>query len=418
MPGHTTLGVVPGMPLRVLCVVRPADGGMWRHVQSVCGGLDPARFDVRIAAPAAGRRAASPGGPGGVCGGADSPDPLPVSWTVPIPDRLDPVALARSAAALRLLIGRFGPDIVHAHGFKAGVAARLAAAGTGRPVVYTVHGWPGPAAGAAAGRAGRGFALRCGERALAPLTSRYIAVSRRLAAYLTGELGLPPARVRVIYNGVDTVRFAPGGPGDGPQRALGIPATALCVGMAGRLAAEKGVADFLAMAARLAPAWPAARFLVAGDGPLAGALRGRAARLGLGGRVTLLGHCSDMPAFLASLDVFVLPSRSEGMGLALLEAMAAGRAVVATDVGGVAEAISTGRDGILVPPGDDGALARAVTGLLANPGLRRRLGRAARRTVEEGFGLARAVAATAALFEEVRQEHWARRGTGCAPGVE
>jgi glycosyltransferase involved in cell wall biosynthesis len=71
-----------------------------------------------------------------------------------------------------------------------------------------------------------------------------------------------------------------------------------------------------------------------------------------------------------------------------------------------------------VPPGDDGALARAVAGLLANPGQRRRLGRAARRTVEGRFGLARAVAATAALFEEVRQEQHARRGTGCAPGVE
>lgn len=380
------------MPLRVLCVVRPADGGMWRHVQSVCGGLDPALFEVRLAAPPAAAAGDAPEAPF---------DPLPATWGVTIPDRLDPLRLARAAATLRRVIRAFRPHVVHAHGFKAALAARLACAGAGCPVVYTIHGWPGPAAGAAAGGAGRGLLLRCGERALAPLTSRYVAVSRRLAQYLISDLGVPAGRVRVIYNGVDARRFSPAADGAAVRRAAGVPADALCVGMAGRLAPEKGVEEFVAAAARVAPAWPAARFICAGDGPLAGRLRDQAAHLGLSDRLTFLGHRRDMPQFYAALDVFVAPSRSEGMGLGVLEAMAAGRAVVASDVGGVAEAVTAGQDGVLVPPGDGEALAMAIAALLANPGQRRRLGRAARHTAEGRFGIGRAVAATAALYDEV-----------------
>jgi glycosyltransferase involved in cell wall biosynthesis len=195
---------------------------------------------------------------------------------------------------------------------------------------------------------------------------------------LVGRGGLHPDRVVVLENGVDTHRF---------QRFL-LPDTSkkvVRVGCVANLRPVKNV-DGLMRAAKLALAkHPQLVFEVAGDGAQRADLERLHAELGLGSRFVLRGSVADVPNFLRSVDVAVLPSHSEGMSNALLEYMAAGRAVVATDVGANAKLLDAGRCGLLVPPNDAAALAGALGTLLANPLRAASYGAAARRRVGEEF---------------------------------
>jgi L-malate glycosyltransferase len=147
----------------------------------------------------------------------------------------------------------------------------------------------------------------------------------------------------------------------------------------------KGLDLLLDAAARLTDDYPDLVCQIAGEGEMRGALEASARQRGLADRFRLLGSVADVPAFLAGLDIAVLPSRSEGMSNALLEYMAAGRAIVATSVGAAAELIDDGVHGLLVPPNDAGKLAEAIDRLLKNPGLAHRIGKAARRRVRERY---------------------------------
>jgi L-malate glycosyltransferase len=183
-----------------------------------------------------------------------------------------------------------------------------------------------------------------------------------------------PETVRVLENGVDHDRFlaAPSSSTSwdrGPRR----------VGAAANLRAVKGLDVLLDAAARLAGAHPDLLFQVAGEGEQRQELEQAARERGLEKRFQLLGAVADVPEFLSGLDVAVLSSRAEGMSNALLEYMAAGRAIVATEVGAAPDLIEDGVHGLLVPPGDAGRLADAIDRLLRQPELARRLGEAARR---------------------------------------
>jgi glycosyltransferase involved in cell wall biosynthesis len=193
-------------------------------------------------------------------------------------------------------------------------------------------------------------------------------------AVVTDE-GLDPGRVVVLENGVDLSRFH-----DAPLPRGGR------VGVTANLRPVKGLDVFVRAAAGVGAAHPGATFHVAGEGPLRPELERLARDLGLGGRLHLCGSVADVPGFLAGLDVAVLPSLTEGMSNALLEYMAAGRAVVATAVGANARLVEDGVTGLLVPPGDAGRLAAAVGKLLSDPALAARLGAEARRRVAERHG--------------------------------
>ncbi len=184
--------------------------------------------------------------------------------------------------------------------------------------------------------------------------------------------GLDPARVIVLENGVDLSRF--------PTSFTPVSGR---VGVTANLRPVKGLDVFVSAAAAVASAHPGATFQVAGEGPLRPELEGLARRLGLGSRLTLCGAVADVPGFLAGLDVAVLPSLTEGMSNALLEYMAAGKAIVATSVGGNVRLIEDGVNGLLVPPGDADRLAAAVARLLSDPDFAARLGSEARRRVAE-----------------------------------
>ncbi len=303
---------------------------------------------------------------------------------LPLPGLRPPgPAALRSLAALRRLIRDTGARLLHANGSRAmayaGPAGRLA----GRPVVWHVR------------VAEREPAL---DRVLAGLAAVVVVNSRAVAARFDWAR---PGKVRCIYNGVDPARFRPSAPPPGLRATLGLPEGALVVGSVGRFVAYKGY-DRLLEAARLVhDRRPDVHWLLVGDGELRPALEAQCRQLDLKEVVHFLGWREDVPALLTLSDVFVLPSLGEHFGRVLIEAMATARPVVATAAGGVPEIVRDGETGLLVPPADAAALARATLDLLADPARAARLGAAGRRRVETEFGLARHVAAIEALYDEL-----------------
>lgn len=207
--------------------------------------------------------------------------------------------------------------------------------------------------------------------------------------FLLEKEGLPPGAVNVIENGVDVHRFAQAPPLDPrrPPRRIGLVAN---------LRPVKDPELFVRAAHRLAAAHPGATFHLAGDGELRQRLEELVGELGLASRVRFHGTVRDVPAFLGEMDIAVLCSRAEGLSNAVLEYMAAGRAVVATAVGGNPQLIDDGVNGLLVPAGDVDRLTDALDRLLRAPALAAQLGGAAARRVRERYSLE----ARARRFEE------------------
>jgi glycosyltransferase involved in cell wall biosynthesis len=195
---------------------------------------------------------------------------------------------------------------------------------------------------------------------------------------------------------------------------LGIAADARLVVVVSRLARLKGIEHFLQAAAALKPRYPDVRFLVVGEtSPPAPAyleeLKAQARALGVERVVIFTGLRSDVPDLLGAADVSVMPSLNEALSNVLLESMAAGAPVVATRVGGTPEALIDGETGLLVPPGDTGAIVASVSQLLDDPALARRLGIAARRVISEQFSVERMVTATQDLYAELLAQKQPRR---------
>jgi glycosyltransferase involved in cell wall biosynthesis len=231
------------------------------------------------------------------------------------------------------------------------------------------------------------------QRVIAAGVDRYIAVSSDMARRLGSTPLFPEKKIRIIPNAVRAETFAlarreaPGSPGDGMPVVLTL----------ARLDRQKGLPVLLEAASRV----PEARFLVAGEGPERPMLEAEIRRLELGGRVTLLGHRDDVPRLLADCDLFVLPSLYEGLPVSVLEAMAAGRPVVATAIGGTDEAVVDGETGLLVAPGNAEALAKKIREVLADPVLARRLGDAGRQRVVREFSAESMVRQVTNLYEEL-----------------
>jgi glycosyltransferase involved in cell wall biosynthesis len=269
-------------------------------------------------------------------------------------------------------------DVLHANSSKAGVLGRVAAAAAGVPVrIFTVHGW---AFSAYAGP--KGCAYLWADRLMSPLTTMTVCVSESELRAGLERRACRPARSTLIPNGVD-VEAAPVASLDGdiPQ-----------IVSVGRLRPPK---DFGTLAEAVRLLEPGTfRAVVVGDGP-------DRALLPADAPLELLGERDDVPELLAASDVFVLFSRSEGLPMSILEAMAAGLPVVASNVGGVPELVADGETGLLVPPGDPQALAAALRRLVENEDLRRRLGARGRERAKELFDLPRFRQAHVALYERL-----------------
>ncbi|WP_158220609.1 glycosyltransferase family 4 protein [Kineosporia sp. A_224] len=251
------------------------------------------------------------------------------------------------------------------------------------------------------------------ERRLAARTDHLVACSESVRDHVVDRLGVGADRVTVLRNGVDAERFAHGD-GARVRQGLGVAPGTTVIGAVGRLCAQKAPDDVLEAVAPIllqrngsGGSGPRAELWFVGapdDAALAAALERRAAGLGVAGAVRFLGYRADVPDVYAALDVVVLASRWEGFGLVVAEAMAAGRPVVATDVGGVGEAAGTGLSGgpaaLLVPPGDVAALRAGVADVLARPALAADLAlRGVGRSATLGWG--EAAAALDVLYRDV-----------------
>ena len=286
--------------------------------------------------------------------------------------------------ALRALFGlmrTWRPQIAHTHGSLAG---RVAAALAGARTIYTKHGLAAAEEASIQVRGAGGLLKGLAVRLFA---DRIVAVSGAVKAALIAS-GADPDRIRVIPGGVDLRPYE------------GLPALAGgVVGALGRLEREKGFDLLLQAMAQLAGEARPPRLILGGDGSQREALAQQAREAGL--PVEMAGFVSDVPAFLGQTGLFALSSRSEGLGLVLVEAMAAGRPVVATRVGGVPEVVVDGETGLLVEPGDVDALAAAIRRLLADPALAQRMGAAGRERVRALFSAERMAEQTAAVYEEL-----------------
>jgi L-malate glycosyltransferase len=297
--------------------------------------------------------------------------------------------LARAADARRV-------ELLHAHlyspFFYAALARQLSWM---RPkVILTEHGRPYPDAIAPLRRAVNRLLL---DRCAAAVN----AVCRYSALGLCRNDGFRGGRIEVIDNGIDVDRYAAPPDRADLRRRLGLDPARRYVAHVARLFPVKDQATLLRAFARVAPARPDVDLLIAGDGPLRGELEKQAADSGLTGRVRFLGVRSDVPDLLRSADAFALTSVSEAASLTLIEAMAAGLPIVATDVGGNPELVRPDREALLVPRGDDGATAAALGRLLDDRELAARLGSAARARAHEKFRLERTVEAYRRLYRRL-----------------
>jgi sugar transferase (PEP-CTERM/EpsH1 system associated) len=309
------------------------------------------------------------------------------------------IGIWRMRLEMLRLFRRLRPAIVHSRnmsGLDALLPARLAGV---RTCVHGEHGWD---VGDLDGSQWKPALLR---RLHAPLVDRYITVSQDLARYLARRVGVAQPRIRQVYNGVDTARFAPRAPG-APRPALpdGFAGPDdILIGTVGRLQPVKDQATLLRAFARLRetqPAlWPRLRLAIVGGGPLEAELQALAAELDVGAQLWLSGARDDVPAILASFDVFVLPSLSEGISNTILEAMACGLPVLATGVGGNLELVKDGVCGRFFTPGDVDALSGLLAAYGGDAGLRGAHGAAARHIAVEEFSMAAMVNNYMAVYD-------------------
>jgi glycosyltransferase involved in cell wall biosynthesis len=292
---------------------------------------------------------------------------------------IHPLHDALSVRELLQLIRRHRPHIVHAHSSKAGIVGRLAARLARIPVqIFTVHGWSfAPYSPPASWLFGTADRLMCGGTSMIVCPAHAVRTAGLRARTCRADRSI------VIPNAVDVAAF---------RRAHHSAQTPKILTV-GRLAFPKTFSILLrALAIVERGTFHAA---IAGDGPQRQQLEAEIAVLGLSGAVQLLGTRPDVVDLLADSDIFVLSSRSECLPMSVIEAMAAGLPVVASAVGGVPELVEHGRTGILVPPDDPALLADAIARLVADGGLRRRMGEAGRARAEALFDV-----------DGFRQEHF------------
>jgi glycosyltransferase involved in cell wall biosynthesis len=382
------------MKIRVLRVIARLNvGGPAIHATLLTRELDPDRYESRL-----------------VAGSEDEQEGNYLTLHGQTIDALHEVpALGREINPLRdlnalreliRLIRTFRPHIVHTHTAKAGLLGRLAARWCRVPVIvhtfhgHVFHGYFSPAK----------TALFVGlERRLGRMTDRLITVSETVREEILARRIGRPGQFEVVRLGLDLRPFAACESRTGELRQeLGLPAATRIVVIVARLVPIKAHETFLDMAERLAPKYPDLVFLVVGDGERRAALEADARARGLADRVRFLGWRADLDRIYADADVVTLTSRNEGSPVALIEAMAAGRPVVSTRAGGVAELV--GEAGVLADVGDAAGLADGVVRLLEDPCRAREMGLAARARVLPHYGHPRLISDIDSLYQRLIRE--------------
>jgi glycosyltransferase involved in cell wall biosynthesis len=386
-------------PVRVLRVIARLNmGGPALHVAYLTAGLAERGYETTLVA-------------GSLARGEDSMAFVAEELGIEV-ERLEELhreisPIRDTVAILRLarLIRRVRPHILHTHTAKAGAVGRLAAllAGDARPpiVVHTFHG-----------HVLRGYfdpvrtaAFRLLERWLAKRTTALVAVSPQVRDDLIGLGVAPRERFVVVRLGIELEqRVAAEQDGRGEsRRVLGIGADRFAVGWIGRMTGVKRTDDVLRAFRRLRDRGVDACLCMIGDGPDRPAVERRAHELGVMRDTLFLGYQEEVAPYYAAFDAMILPSINEGTPVSAIEALAAGRPVVATRVGGVPDVVREGEDGFLVDPGDVDALADRLARLAADPKLRERLGAAGRARVIPRYSVERLIDDVDRLYQSLLQ---------------
>ena len=305
--------------------------------------------------------------------------------------------------SLRRYLKREKIDVIHSHNPMPHFYGALASVLTGIPLIHTKHGVNYPK--------DRAFVRR--SRLWSRVTKKIVAVSEDVARVVRDIERVPSEKVVVVRNGVDANR----GQGSGvrgqertdARRQLGLEEDSLVIGSVGRLSPEKNyplLVKAFALAKQEAvtptPPYPHTPILaVIGPGPERDKLEALVAELDLGDSVILAGEQQDVSPWLQAMDVFCLPSNTEGTSISLLEAGACGLPLVATNVGGNSEIIEDGVSGIIVPPGDEQALTAAILRLMDDENLRATMGKAAQKRVRTNYSLDQTVTEYKKLYEQV-----------------
>ncbi len=210
------------------------------------------------------------------------------------------------------------------------------------------------------------------------LVTSSVTVSLDLEEYIASEMRVDRSRIETIPNGIDVTRFSVASDNSTLRKELGIEEGSMVIGTVGRLTEQKGMVFLIDAFGEISRRFPGAVLVIVGDGELRTDLEDRSVSKGLGDRIIFTGVRDDIPRLLGLFDVFVLPSLWEGQPITIMEAMASGRSIVATDVGGNSEILRSGEFGLLVPAKDPGALAGAVGRLLDDTTLAVKIGEKAR----------------------------------------
>ena len=387
LPPERATAVVgmPGVPLIAHVIYRLDVGGLENGLVNLINRIPPQRFRhaiVSLTDHSAFRQRIQR-------------DDVPV-FSLNKPSGNSPVTLYK----LWRLLKRLRPDIVHTRNLAA-LEGTLPAALAAVPV--RIHGEHGRDVEDLDGSNTRRQIVR---RLFKPFVHQYITVSRDLESYLRQKIGVPPSRISQIYNGVDSERFHPAGERREDVPCAGFAGTGdFVIGTVGRMQDVKDQLTLARAFVRLTQGIPGAeqrlRLVMIGEGPLRARVRVLLADAGVEQFAWLPGERNDVPRMMRSLDLFVLPSLAEGISNTVLEAMASGLPVIATDVGGNPELVEPGATGTLVPRNDAESMARAMRAYAESTELCRRHGSEARRMVERRFGMEAMVNAYMAVYDQL-----------------
>lgn len=282
-------------------------------------------------------------------------------------------------------------DLVHCHNFGSlvygAIGGRLAGVGG---VLYTAHGPEMP------------YGSRKAVFQRLPLVDRIITVSDYVRDSAINKAGLSPSRVTTIHNGVDVGRYSRiASTREQVRTQLGLTSDEPLLGVVARLTPEKDHDTLLQSLVLVRNDFDNVKLAIAGEGELMDALKKKVEHLGLSRSVWFLGNRGDVPELLQAMDLFVLSSRQEGLGITLLEAMAVGLPVVATNTGGIPEIVISGETGLLVPPEDASRFAEAVKWMLSHRDDGKEMGLRGQKRALQQFGVERMVEQYEAVYDEV-----------------
>lgn len=334
---------------KILEVIRVAEGGMKTHFISLCIGLKEAGYDVVA-----------------LCDAEEMDRELLASRGVKVyPFKLTGnISLVKdlmSVIKVCKIVGKEKVDIIHCHGFKASLISRMAALFVKLPCIYTVHNFA-----LDNGNPIQRFFIRNVEKAFSVFTNRIIAVSEALKTYMINKAGIMEDKIHVIYNGIQLKKYVCDSNGDSIRKKYNLDDSKIIIGTVARLIPSKGIEYLLRAIPSLNKMRQDLVFFIIGKGPLEQKLKDISKNLGIDHNTIFTGYVDNIEEYYKAIDIFILPTLSEGLGISLLEAMASKKPIIAAETGGIPEIIKDGENGILIRPHSSEDIVNAVLCLLDN----------------------------------------------------